>query len=295
MRARTTVAAVIVVTAGALLGGLTASSGAQSMKASHGRSLGVDSAPNLRDVGGYKTGDGRVVRTGLLYRSSQLSRIPPGDRKAIAALGLKSTFDLRTAEERKALPDELPPGVNAVALDVLADSDQSAPAQLRKVLGDPKGGTVAAVDALFAKAYREFVSLPGSRKAYGRLFTDLAREGALPAVVHCTTGKDRTGWAVAALLALLGVPEDEVVADFLQSNEYVLPAYRKAIDGFAEAGGDPVVARAILGVRAGYLEAAFGEMKERYGTVERYFSEGLGVDAAGHKALRDRLLTHAGE
>ena len=151
------------------------------------------------------------------------------------------------------------------------------------------------MDALFAKAYREFVTLPSSRKAYGRLFADLAKEGDLPAVVHCTAGKDRTGWAVAALLALLGVPEEEIAADFLRSNEYVLPAYQKTIDGFAGAGGDPAVARAILGVRAGYLEAAFDEVKGKYGTVERYFSEGLGVDAAGQKALRDRFLARVGE
>ena len=112
----------------------------------------------------------------------------------------------------------------------------------------------------------------------------------MPAVVHCTSGKDRTGWAVAALLALLGVPEATIREDFVRSNDLVLPAYRASIDAFAAAGGEPAVARAVLGVRAEYLAAAFDEVKARYGTVEGYFAEGLGIGAAGQKALRERFL-----
>ena len=173
----------------------------------------LPSLPNLRDVGGHPTRDGLVVRTGRLYRSSQLVKVSPADRKAVAALGLKGDFDLRTEKERKASPDELPDGVKVVWLDVMADADKTIPDQLRRHLQNPKLADRAAldrVDALFDRAYRDFVSKPGARKAYGKLFTDLADEANLPAVVHCTQGKDRTGWAVAALLALLGVPEEAI-------------------------------------------------------------------------------------
>ena len=104
-----------------------------------GKGLGIASLPNLRDVGGHKTRDGRVVRTGLLYRSGQPVKVAPDDAKKLAALGLKSVYDLRTADERKSAPDELPPGVEATWLDVLADSDGKAPTELRAILRDPKG------------------------------------------------------------------------------------------------------------------------------------------------------------
>lgn len=259
-----------------------------------GQSLGIASVPNLRDVGGYKTSGGAAVAEGLVYRSNQLSGISPGDMQKLANLKLKNAYDLRTAEERKARPDELPSGVHYVWLDVLADAPQSGPARLEKLLQNPKeansvlGG--GKVEAGFEEAYRQFVFLPSARKEFGKLFLSLADRKQLPAVFHCTTGKDRTGWAAAALLTLLGVPKDEIYEDYLRSNDYIIPAYQKHIDAFVAAGGEKSIALAILGVKKEYLDAAFDEMHTKYGTIENYFSEGLGIDAARQKALRDVYL-----
>jgi protein-tyrosine phosphatase len=273
---------------------LSAPLAAQPKQDPPGQNLGIPSVANLRDIGGYTTRDGAIVRTKLLYRSNQLSRISPNDMKRIAALGLKNEYDLRTAEERAELPDELPPGVNNIWLNVLADSDQSAPAQLGKLLQKPLEANAALgggkVEEMFEKGYRDFVSLPSARKAYRQLFVDLAKQGSVPALFHCTTGKDRTGWAAAALLALLGVPEQVIYADFLRSNDYILPAYQQTIDAFTRAGGDPAITRAILGVKADYLKASFEEMRTKYGTIEDYFTKALEIDAAGQKALRDLYL-----
>lgn len=107
---------------------------------------------------------------------------------------------------------------------------------------------------------------------------------------HCTAGKDRTGWAAAALLTLLGAPRETVTADYLRSNDYLLPAYRENIDGFVEAGGERSIVIALIGVREEYLDAAFDEMETRYGTIENYFAEALGIDASGQKALRNLYL-----
>jgi len=255
-----------------------------------GQSLGIASVPNLRDLGGYGTADGKIVASGLVYRSNQLSGIPPADMEKLAALRLENAFDLRTAEERTRRPDELPPGVRHVVLDVLAESSQAGPAQVEKLLADPRkanevlGG--GRVEAAFRAGYREFVSLPSAQREYRRLYLALGDSRQVPALFHCTTGKDRTGWAAAAFLTLLGVPREKVTEDYLRSNEYILPAYQKVIDGFVAAGGDPAIPQAILGVRKEYLDASFDEMEKRYGTVERYFSEGLGIDADGQGRLR---------
>ena len=122
------------------------------------------------------------------------------------------------------------------------------------------------------------------------MFLALGDQNQLPALFHCTTGKDRTGWAAAALLTLLGVPKDVVMEDYLRSNDYILPAYKKTIDAFVDAGGDSTIPLAIMGVKKEYLNAAFDEMQTKYGTIEIYFSEGLGLDASKQKALRDVFL-----
>jgi protein-tyrosine phosphatase len=112
-----------------------------------------------------------------------------------------------------------------------------------------------------------------------------------PGVFHCTKAKDRTGWAAAALLTLLGVPEEAVMADYMRTNDYTLPQFQHAIDAFVAGGGDRSIALAVLGVKPEYLEASLDEMQKRYGSIERYFSEGLGIDAAGQQALRTRFLS----
>jgi protein tyrosine/serine phosphatase/phosphoglycolate phosphatase-like HAD superfamily hydrolase len=258
--------------------------------ASPGRSLGIVSAPNLRDLGGYATRDGATVVGGLVYRSNQLNPIDAADMKRIAALGLKNDFDLRTAAERKARPDELPPGVNNVWLNVLADAKSAAPAELEKLMGNPKEANTALgggkAEALFEETYREFVSLPSAKKSYRELFLALSESKQLPGLFHCTTGKDRTGWAAAALLTLLGVPRDTVMEDYLRSNDYILPLYKKQIGAFVAAGGEESIPLAILGVKAEYLDASFDEMERQYGSIENYFSEALGIDAKTQAKIR---------
>jgi len=259
-----------------------------------GRSLGIQSVPNLRDLGGYKSSDGATVVGGLVYRSNQLSGISEEDMKKLAALNLKAEFDLRTAEERDLRPDELPPGVKNVWLDVLADLDQAGPAVLEKLMKNPKAANEALgggkAEANFRETYRQFVSLPSAKKSFGKLFLALGDQEQLPALFHCTTGKDRTGWATAALLTLLGVSRETIMQDYLRSNDYIIPQYQKLIDAFVQGGGEERIPSAILGVKKEYLDAAFEEMETKFGTIEKYFSEGLGIDAAEQKALRDLYL-----
>ena len=263
-----------------------------------GRSLGIASVPNLRDLGGYETRDDATVVRGFVYRSNQLAPISPSDMEKLAQLDLKNDYDLRTEAERTSLPDKLPPGVNNVWLNVLADHSESGPAQLMALMQNPKQANVSLgggkVEAMFEASYREFVSLPSAQREFRKLFLGLADKEQLPALFHCTTGKDRTGWAAAALLTLLGVPKETVMEDYLRSNDYILPLYKKEIDAFVASGGEPSIPQAIFGVREEYLEAAFDEMKAKYGTIENYFSEALGMDATAQQALRGLYLARTG-
>lgn len=261
---------------------------------SPGQSLGIQSVPNLRDLGGYRTSDGMVVATGLVYRANQLSGISESDMRKLAQLGLKNAFDLRTLAERELRPDELPPNVSYVWLDVLADAKDAGPAKLEKLMSDPKAANAALgngkAESEFKQSYRQFVTLPSAPHEFRKLFLLLSEKNQLPSVFHCTTGKDRTGWAAAALLSLLGVPREKVMEDYLRSNDYIIPKYQKAIDSFTAAGGDKSIPTAILGVKKEYLEAAFDEMEKKYGTIGKYFSDGLGIDAGRQNAIRKLYL-----
>lgn len=273
---------------------IVASIAAQSPRDAPGEKLELPSVVNLRDVGGYKTRDGHFVRKKLLYRSGALGRCSPEDLTKLGGLNLKCDFDLRLDNERADLPDRVPPGATIISLNVLADSDGSASAQRNRLMRRPTEVSgekaIERARAAMSQAFRELVTLPSARRSYRELFLTLGDETKLPALVHCTYGKDRTGWAVAALLTLLGVPENVVIDDYLRSNENVLPAYRRAIDSFEKAGGDPAVAKIIVGVRAEYLKAGLDEVRSKYGSIEEYFSKALEIDAAGQQRIKDRFL-----
>jgi protein-tyrosine phosphatase len=265
-----------------------------STQFSPGQSLGIVSVPNLRDIGGYRTSDEQIVRKGLLYRSGQLNPITPEDLEKIAVLNLKTDFDLRTAEEVKAYPDELGDGVKRVWLNVLADSNQSDSAAIEKLLKNPQKANAALgsgkAQAMLESQYREYIYLPSARRAFREFFVSISQADQLPALLHCTAGKDRTGWATAALLTLFKVPKEKIMEDYLRSNEYDLVRYRGITDAFVAAGGEESIPLAIFGAKPEYLNAAFDEMQKRYGTIENYFSQGLGIDSAAQNALRSLYL-----
>jgi protein-tyrosine phosphatase len=259
-----------------------------------GHALGIPTVPNLRDVGGYKTASGATVARGIAYRSDTFNPMSAGEIKKLERLGLKNDYDLRTVSEVKAMPDEMPPGVKYHLLNVLADEKGAAAAELEALLHQPKKANVVLgggkIEAMFMQVYRAFITLPSAKESYRALFRDLADPQMAPGVFHCTTGKDRTGWAAAALLTLLGVPKETVLADYMRTNDYTLPQFRHAIDAFVAGGGERSIALAVLGVKPEYLEASLDEMQKQYGSIEKYFSEGLGIDAVGQQALRERFL-----
>jgi len=264
-----------------------------------GAIIGIPSVPNLRDLGGWSTRDRGRVRAGLLYRSVALGGLSDGDLAAFGRLGIRTVYDLRTEAERVAQPDRLPPETRHVALDVLAGSPTAAPARLMRALSDPTTAREAVGDgkgvAFFIGAYREFVRADSARSGFGRLLSDLAAEANRPALVHCTTGKDRTGWAMASLLMLLGVADDDVMREYLLSNAALARMVQPMLDGFSAAGGDPDLLRPLAGVREEYLEAALDEMRARFGSIEGYAENGLGIDESTLSALRAAFVEPGGD
>jgi protein-tyrosine phosphatase len=258
-----------------------------------GADIPVRTLPNLRDLGGYATADGKVVRHGRLYRSVLLGRMSDEDAATVGEMGLKTVFDFRTAAEFEASPDR-DVGARPVNLDVLADRTGEGPASLLAKMDDPEAIRAALSSGQGAEmmrtAYRELIELPSANRSYSEFFTTVAAADSLPALFHCTTGKDRTGWAAAATLLFLGVEEEDVYSDYLLTNERLLPALKPILSHIEEAGIEFDLLRPVIGVDRSYLQTAIDLMKERYGSIDGYMREGLELDGETLEALRGRLL-----
>ena len=256
--------------------------------------FGLRGVVNLRDVGGQRTLDGGRVRTGVLYRSGQLDQ---QDGDTLGHLGLQVVFDLRGHDELEVAPDRVPEGVEVVHLDVLADSRERIATHLSDLMTRPElvEETMRSglVEEHYRTTYRELVVLDSARAAYAELFTRVAELDG-PALFHCTAGKDRTGWAAAVLLTLLGVGHETVTEDYLRSSEPVLASFASVLDRFAEAGGDPELLVPVFAVTTGYLQAARDALDEEFGSIEAYFTDGLGLDVEVHERLRRRLVDASG-
>lgn len=253
---------------------------------------------NLRDLGGTPLSGGRTVRPGLVLRSGQLDRLDVDADPAVAALGLRTVIDFRTPAERADYPDRVPEGTRLLVEDVLADMLSSgripAASQLKDLLSDPARAAehlgTGKAQALFQETYRSFVRTGSGQAAYRRLLTELADPQAGPLLFHCTAGKDRTGWGATVVLSLLGADDDTLMAEYLSVNPAVKQAFARLIEGFTMAGGDPDIALALIGVFPSYLEAALDEVALRFGSMEKYVREGLGVSDHMVESMRARLV-----
>jgi protein-tyrosine phosphatase len=215
----------------------------------------------------------------------------------LARLGVVRVYDLRTAAERERNPDHLPPGAKPIALDVLAEPGEADPAVIFELLSDPARASRTMADGgmqrFFVASYRDMVHLDSARAAYGTLLRSLATDPGQPALVHCTMGKDRTGWAVAWLLLWLGVRIDVVMREYLSSDAEVRRAFAPVVEDFVARGGDRDVYELMMGVQPSYLDAAIDAMHDAYGSIDAYVSDGLGLSLADQVALKAALLERA--
>ncbi len=258
------------------------------------RRIVLETAVNMRDLGGLDVAGG-VFTPGQLFRSASLSDLSPDDGQRLGGLGVTVVYDLRTSQERETQPDRLPTSVQLLTLDVLADASTSVAAMIGKLRTAPEtmnellaAGTM---QQMLTESYRDFIRLPSALAAYRELFLGLAdrrREGT--ALFHCTAGKDRTGWAAASLLMLLGADEATVHSDYLQTNDDLLPTMEPLIRSAQAKGVDPDLMRDAFRVRASYLDATLEEIVSRYGSIDSYFTAGLELSDATLAALRERFV-----
>ncbi len=255
-------------------------------------SLHLASAPNLRDIGGYRTSDGKWVKVGLLYRSDGLDALSDVDLATLEGLGVKLVCDLRTDGERTSKPDREIPGSTNEQINIIGEDELTA-----QITAAITGGDRAAQEQLLADGKAEKLLVDGGRSLvsgasplaqYEVFFSRIEDPDNLPTVMHCSAGKDRTGWASAAVLTALGVPKATVMQDYLASNEYLQAKNEKTMTQTA-ALIDRSLIEPVLTVKKEYLDASFSEVAAKYKTFDKYLVA-VGVTKADRQQLQQELL-----
>jgi protein-tyrosine phosphatase len=240
------------------------------------RHLNLAGASNFRDLGGYPTGDGRSVRWRRIFRSNHLGHLTDDDVAVVRDLGVRRAFDFRGREERTAALCRMAE-INVHSLPV----EPTVVAALRAIAA---AGTKLSRDhavEVMRDSYRSYVhqNTPRFRNLFAHLVADRA-----PLVIHCTAGKDRTGFASALILHTLGVPHEVISEDYLLTNRF----YRRDPSASTDL---PDEVKEVLGtVRASFLAAAFEAIDADYGNLESYLREGLGLGPAERDELEARYL-----
>ncbi len=254
------------------------------------RHVVLDGAANFRDLGGYETEDGYTVKWGLFYRSDALGDLTDADLEKLAALGIKLVCDFRAPAEKQADPDRLPAEnpPQVAALEIGAENFMVKDLRERIQSGDLEGLDLR---GMMIEGNRQFATK--FYPQYAAMFERLIRPENLPALVHCTAGKDRAGFASAMILRVLGVPQETVMEDFLLTNHYTARATDRQlfmIKLFSLFRTDTEALRPLFGVEPAYLQAAFDAIDSSYGDFDTYRRDALGLDDAELAAFRTYAL-----
>ncbi|WP_439684602.1 Putative tyrosine-protein phosphatase [Cupriavidus oxalaticus] len=237
--------------------------------------LAFDTISNARDLGGLRGAAGRRVRSGRLYRSGNPALASAADLDRLHALDLDMVVDFRSAGEKS--PDEAGFGerFNWVAVPVL-DGSMAMDVLMPRL----RASTPAQIDGFMLEVYRDFPVR--YRDAFGG-FMQTAQAGKT-LLFHCTAGKDRTGFASLLLLSALGVAQDDILANYLESNQRNARFNETALARMAQLGVSAEAMMPLLEVRASYLDASLQAIEQGWGSVDNYLGDALAVDVAQLRA-----------
>ena len=248
----------------------------------------IEGAVNFRDLGGYRTQDGRVVRSGRVYRCGMMHHISPAGLALLRDnLGIRTVVDLRNALELEGdglspLPDY---GIDWRNLPIGGDTVMT-PEERRD-----RFQALASGEIDWSQSYIQMVGrAPGAFRAFFELAADPAQ---VPLVFHCTGGRDRTGVAAALLLSSLGVDDETIAQDYALTGEWLQPH----VDRFGRQMEALQMTREswarLLETSAGAMLRFLAWLREEHGGAESYLRE-AGVSAVTVEAARERLLESRG-
>ena len=246
------------------------------------RNINIPGIQNFRDLGGYRSSTtGKKVRWGMLYRSAQIDSLGCAARRELRNMGIRTIIDLRTPEELNNYP-QIQKGFNVVHIPI-------ATGNMEKVLqgiqeGKIKGDTI---NRIVERMNRELVI--NYRDEYKKLFELLLDRSNYPAIIHCSSGKGRTGIASALVLATLGVNEDIIMQDYRLSNDYFnIPKASKYAYKLPVNSQEAITT--VYTAKEDFLNAAKEEIERTYSDIPTYLRKGLGLTAENIEKLQNIML-----
>jgi len=252
--------------------------------------LPFDGIHNFRDYGGYAVAGGGNVRRGLLFRSGQHMEATDADLAGVQDLDIRTIIDLRGSSERSSFACRRHPDFSA---DVIAYDGETTSSPPHEGGWDKVDMTAERARNRMIAVYTRMPVNPAMIEMFTRYFEALAeRDGG--SLVHCFAGKDRTGIAASLLLHTLGVHRDDVVAEFLRTNDaptrHILE--RQSLPRMEAHYGviDPEAIRNLMGVLPEYIETYFSEITREYGSLDTFLTQTLGVDETRKARLIERLV-----
>jgi protein-tyrosine phosphatase len=245
------------------------------------RRVPFEGVTNFRDLGGYPAAEGRRTGWGRVFRSDALHRLTPADLHRYESLHLNAVYDLRGDLERERYPNPFP----SVQLALLSrDGSATATSPATADRQDAAGG-----ERMLRQMYQGL--LANAAGVFGRLLGALAASDGLPAVFHCTGGKDRTGMSAALLLELLGVPRHLILDDYELTSRFRLRQHQsESYENLLATGMGPEAAGAVLGTPRWAMADTLEELDSSYGGAGAYLVGPAGMSAATVDRLRALLL-----
>ena len=251
------------------------------------RHLPFSKVGNFRDLGGYPSQDGRSVRWQVLYRSGSLHKPTDHDLQKLASLNLSHVFDFRSEHEVEREPDRLPDGVKLISLPMLDSST--------KVWHEQRDEMVKKMKEINPAEYMLATNRELASKftpEYRRFFHEILASNGAPILFHCAAGKDRTGFAAAVLLRILGVPMEVIMQDYLLTNRYLLDVYKwnLLLGTFLKGKSFTDGIRGFMKADESYLNTAFTTLENTHGSFEKYVRDGLELNEHDIERLKNLYL-----
>jgi protein-tyrosine phosphatase len=250
------------------------------------RRIPLEGAVNFRDIGGYKTIDGREVKWGKVFRSDGLARLTQLDHQTMMQMGIERVFDFRTKAEVAEAPDKLPEdgSIVHVNLPVTHGKFDFVDAMARLKEGDSSWLTPDFMVNGYIRNIEDYAGV------WGEVINYIADPKDPAILFHCTGGKDRTGTCAALILLMLGVDEETVVKDHQLSNSYIsgmLSGINKLI---ASYGVDPDKLVPYLTAPLDCIHALIEHICNHYGSASDYLAKKAGVKKETQALLKEKLL-----
>lgn len=247
------------------------------------RNLNIENSPNFRTLAGIENKEGQKIKEGMIYRSGNFSKLTDNDVKIFNSLHINTIVDFRNDFEIEKDPDFIPVGQSIVTKRaVIGSIENKSMNQFMAVLANPKT-TTKDIDSLMIEANKGFVT---SIHDFVPFF-DAVKDKKEVVLFHCSAGKDRTGLASSLLLHILDVPKEEIMADYLRSNEAVAKTDLKKYSSY----GIPEEKMAtLMGVKAPYLEAAWEGIEKKYGSIDAMLLQEFGIDSNTKQMIKSKYL-----